>query len=76
MKAAKPYMGNGFCGEPRGCFLLWSRLPEDISTLVQNTYGWGEQDVLSGTEESKHAWETLPAGGKSPSKRGLANLPF
>ena len=61
-----------------GEWLLWRtqrllpsvvRLPEDISTLVQNTYGWGEQDVLSGTEESKHAWELYQLEEKSKQER-------
>ena len=61
-----------------GEWLLWRtqrllpsvvRLPEDISTLVQNTYGWGEQDVLSGPEESKHAWELYQLEEKSKQER-------
>ena len=47
-----------------GEWLLWRskellpqvlHLPEDIPALVQNTYQWEEQDVLSGTEESRQA---------------------
>lgn len=61
-----------------GEWLLWRtqrllptavRLPEDISSLVQNTYGWGEQDVLSETEESKHAWELYQLKEKSKQER-------
>ena len=57
-----------------GEWLLWRtqmllpsavHLPEDIPSLVQDTYGWEEQDVLSETEESERALQLYQLKEKS-----------
>ena len=40
-------------------------LPEDIPSLVQDTYGWEEQDVIPETEESERALELYQMKEKS-----------
>lgn len=61
-----------------GEWLLWRtqmllpsvvHLPDDISSLVQDTYGWEEQDALSETEESKHALKQYQLEEKSKQER-------
>lgn len=61
-----------------GEWLLWRtqmllpsvvHLPDDISSLVQDTYGWGEHDVLSETEESDHARKLYQLEEKSKQER-------
>lgn len=61
-----------------GEWLLWRtqmllpavvHLPDDISSLVQDTYGWGEKDVLSETEESELALKQYQLEEKSKQVR-------